>query len=74
MPTGPKQKAVREYGAAVRPLLRKYGMPVLTSDTLECALQCHRRLLLKAHPDKGGFADDFRTAQAAKSALAALQA
>ena len=71
MPAGPKQIAVREYRNAVRPLLKKYGLPAMTGETLQCALLCHRRLLLKAHPDKGGSADDFRTAQAAKSALIA---
>ena len=75
MPAGPKQIAVREYRNAVRPLLKKYGLPAMADETLQCALLCHRRLLLKAHPDKGGSADDFRTAQAAKSALvAAMQA
>ena len=75
MPTGPKQIALRVYRNAVRPLLKKYGLPAMTEETLQCALLCHRRLLLKAHPDKGGTADDFRTAQAAKTTLvAALQA
>ena len=70
MPAGPRQIALRKYQQAVADLICKYGVSPLDKDPkLSDVAQCHRRLLKKVHPDKGGDADDFRALQSAKEAL-----
>lgn len=76
MPAGPRQNALRAYSRVVAPFICKYGVPPLPRDPkLDQVAECHRRLLRKVHPDKGGTPDDFRAVRSAKEVLdAALRA
>ena len=70
MPPSRRQLAIRACSRAVSGLSVRYGLPSLGKDpTLDALLRWHRQLLKKVHPDKGGHAEDFRAALAAKVEL-----
>ena len=68
MPRGSRRQAFNIFVATLRPLLKKYGvLATLNQHTTEDdARRIWRSLLLKAHPDKGGAEDDFKTANQGK--------
>ena len=60
MPTSTGQGAKRAFVATLKALGAKYGVSVTVSRASSDAdvRRAHKRVLLKAHPDKGGTATD----------------
>ena len=67
MPASKRQLALKANRRTVATFLRKYALPPLVSDPMLSEVkECHRRLLKKVHPDKGGLPEQFRAVQAAR--------
>ena len=70
MPTSKGQGAKRAFVATLKALGAKYGVAVTVSRASSDAdvRRAHMRVLLKAHPDKGGSAADAQRLQTAREA------
>ena len=70
MPASKAQQALRAFVATPKSVAAKYGVTVsVTRDSSAADVRCaYRRVLLKAHPDKGGEKEDVQRLQAAKEA------
>ena len=68
----PRRQAFRDFVKTLKELAANYRTPaqgLSRGPTEGSARQVYKRLLLSAHPDKGGDQEDFKKLQAAREAL-----